>query len=445
MKTITGKPQLRSKILRVGTNLFVAIVCGLMFGLTIQGIIISMADKTVLGSRDFVVFWATGEQLAHHANPYDPVALLTIERASGLTARYGVMYMRNLPFALPLVYPLGFLSLQLASILWTLLLAVCLAASVCMLWLLHGRPKGSRHWLGYSFGPALICLLMGQSTILALFGLVLFLRFHRSWPFVAGISLWLCMLKPHLFLPFAVVLLAWIVVSRSYRILIGAGAALAASLWITYLIDPMAWIQYLQMARRSGIQMEFIPCISVVMRFWISKGSVWLQYAPAVLACVWALGYFWPRRFTWDWVKDNGSLLMLVSLVSAPYSWLYDSSIAIPALLQGAFVTRIRSLVIALAFLSALTEAALLGNLVRPSAIYLWTIWSAPAWLVWYLAARTPSSKWLSAWTALRSMKRFRARPEVKKTCSDAGELEEKSNSARVQERIVAEELRSDS
>jgi hypothetical protein len=101
--------------------------------------------------------------------------------------------------------------------------------------------------------------------------------------------------------------------------------------------------------------------------------------------------------------------------------------------------------VIALAFLSALTEAALLGNLVRPSAIHMWTIWSAPAWLVWYLAARTPSSKWLSAWTALRSMKWFRARPEVKKICSDPGELEEELSSTQVQERIVGDEPRSDS
>jgi hypothetical protein len=443
--TMTGKSQAPSKIFRVLANLFVATVCGLAFTLIVQGIVLSMADKTVRGSRDFVVFWATGEQLAHHANPYDPVTLLRIERAAGLPNPYGVMYMRNLPFALPLVYPLGFLSLQLASAMWTLLLAACLAASVYMLWLMHGRPKGSRHWLGYSFGPALICLLMGQSTILALFGLVLFLRFHRSWPFVAGISLWLCMLKPQLFLPFGMVLLAWIVVSRSYRILIGAGTALAASLWITYLIDPMAWIQYTQMAHRSGIQMEYIPCISVVLRFWISKGSVWLQYVPAALACVWALGYFWPRRRTWDWVKQDGSLLMLVSLVTAPYSWIYDGCIVIPALLHGAYVTRLRSLLVALAFMSALIEAALFGALVRPSAIYHWTIWSAPAWLIWYLVACTPATRWAAAWSALRTKKWFRARPEVKKTCGDPGELGEELSSAMVQERIVGEEQRSDS
>jgi hypothetical protein len=417
---MSREPITWAKIFRVIANLLIATVCGLTFGLTIQGIFISMAQDSILGSRDFVVFWTTGAQLAHHANPYDPVALLRIERAAGLPTLYGVMFMRNLPFALPLVYPLGFLSLRLASILWTVFLLACLVSSVYMLWLMHGRSKNVRHWLGYSFGPALISLIMGQSTLFALLGLVLFLRWHGTRPFLAGISLWLCMLKPHLFLPFGVVLLAWIAVTRSYKILAGVAVALAASLWITYLIDPMAWSQYAQMARRSGIQSEFIPCISVVLRDWISKGSMWLQYLPSLLACVWALSYFWPRRFTWNWVKHNGSLLMLVSLVTAPYSWIYDAGIAIPALLQGAYVTRSRSVLVALALLSALVEVALFGNLFKPAAIHSWTIWSAPAWLAWYLIASTPLAKWKDAWPALRSRKWFGVWSTVKASSDES-------------------------
>ena len=49
-----------------------------------------------------------------------------------------------------------------------------------------------------------------------LLGLVLFLRLHRSSPFLAGVSLWLCLLKPHLFVPFGIVLIVWAIVTRSY-------------------------------------------------------------------------------------------------------------------------------------------------------------------------------------------------------------------------------------
>ena len=178
---------------------------------------------------------------------------------------------------------------------------------------MYGRPGNRLHWLALSFAPALLCLFVGQTALFALLGLVLFLRLYRDSPFLAGLSLWLCALKPHLFLPFGAVLLAWIVVSKSYRILAGAMAAMAASLALTWLIDPSAWSGYSDMMRASGIEKEFIPCLSVAMRLWLSPRAMWLQYLPAAVACAWALACFWPRRHAWDWSKD-GSLLMLVSI-----------------------------------------------------------------------------------------------------------------------------------
>ena len=68
----------RSKALRVAANLVVATICGLAFGFTAQGFIISMLSKQVVGSRDFVVYWATGQQLAHHADPFKDPSVSTI-------------------------------------------------------------------------------------------------------------------------------------------------------------------------------------------------------------------------------------------------------------------------------------------------------------------------------------------------------------------------------
>jgi hypothetical protein len=214
----------------------------------------------------------------------------------------------------------------------------------------------------------------------------LFLRLHRARPFLAGIALWLCALKPHLFLPFGMALVAWVLVSRSYKLVAGLAVAMAASCAITFAIDPMAWTQYLQLARSSGIEKEYIPCLSYLLRAWLSPHSIWLQYLPAILGCCWALAYFWPRRHTWDW-RNHGSPLMLVSILAAPYAWIYDQGLVIPALLQAAFVARFRSLLIALAFLSALIEIALMRSFSHPTALFFWTYWTAPGWLVWYLCA----------------------------------------------------------
>jgi hypothetical protein len=386
MPIIFAEPHQQKKLLRVVGNLAVATICGLTFGFTAQGFLISMLSGQAVGARDFVVYWATGQQLAHHANPYDRDALSRIEHAAGLPQRFGALFMRNPPSTVLLVYPLGFLGLRVASVIWSLFLLLCFLASVYIVWLMLGKPKGHRHWIGYSFAPALVGLLNGQTSLFALLGLVIFLRLHRTHQFLAGLSLWLCLLKPHLFLPFGLVMLVWIVVTRSYRILLGAGLSIAASFAIAYHIDPIAWRQYSQMVHASGIQWEFIPCLSVLLRVWFGKRAIWLQYVPAVIACTWALIFYWRRRDRWNWLAD-GSLLMLVSIVAAPYCWLFDQCLAIPALMYGAYLVRSRNWVFVLAILSALIEIALFCNIWKPSAVYLWTLWSAPAWLIWYLVA----------------------------------------------------------
>ena len=219
-------------------------------------------------SRDFVSYWATGQQLVRHANPYDRDAVAALEHSAGLTVK-AVLIMRNPPWALPLAYPLGFLPLRLAGILWSLVLLACLLISVRMVRELHGSPPNRVHWLGFAFTPGLICLTMGQTALFALLGLVLFLRLHKSRPFAAGAALWLCALKPHLFLPFAAALAAWIVVSRGYRLLAGAAAAIALSSAAAFLIDTTAWRDYLRLMRSPAVENEFIPCLADAMRHWL--------------------------------------------------------------------------------------------------------------------------------------------------------------------------------
>jgi hypothetical protein len=400
-------------------ELLMASVIGLMLAFTALFLgVMPLTDMA--GKRDFVVYWATGQQLVHHANPYDQDAVMRIERSAGLPTEAGTLYMRNLPWSLPLALPLGLMGLRAAAILWTLALLTCLVISVRILWRMHGHTRNYLPWFGVSFAPAMLCLTMGQTSLFALLGYVLFLDLHRRRPFMAGASLSLCALKPHLFLAFGVVLLAWIVVSRSYRILAGAAVGLAASCAAASYIDSKAWIQYAQMMRTTGFVTEHVPCLSVALRLWLSPQTVAITYLPAALGCICALGYFWTRRQAWDWMKD-GSLLMLVSLLTAPYSWVYDDSLAIPALLQGAYLTRSRILLGALALASIGIVSELVCGVKISSAFYLWT---APAWLAWYLLACTPSAKWASAWPASRAMKRFRASP--KGSSRESGALEEK-------------------
>ena len=384
-------------------DISIAILSGVVLAIAGIFFLTVPVSGSMAGSRDFVAYYATGRQLIQHANPYDPVAIRQIEHSSGLTAN-GVLLMRNPPWGLPMAYPLGFLSVRLAAAFWSFILLGCLLTTVYLVRKIHGSPASPIHWLALSFTPGLICLTMGQTSLFALLGLTLFLRFHRSHPFGAGAALWLCMLKPHLFLPFAVGLGLWILFTRSYKLLAGAVVAMGLSCMLTWLIDPSAFADYTALMRSPAVVDEFIPSLSDSLRFLVDKHAVWLQYVPAALACLWAVYYFWRNRQNWDWM-ENGSVLMLVSLAAAPYAFPYDQCLAIPAVIHGAYTTRKRPMLVVLTVILALIGLEATKFRIT-SPFYLW---SAPIWFAWYLIARASSGE--SAADALAELRPVQAAP----------------------------------
>jgi len=365
----------------------IAVACALAIVFTTLFLSILPFNRALVVRRDFITYWATGRQLIHHGNPYDAAAIYQIEREAGFKGNTSY-YMRNAPWALPLALPLGYFDAQTVALPWSLLMLGLLMASVRMVWKMVGRAGSPLDWLGYCFPPALFCVILGQTSILLLFGLVLFLRLHKTRPFAAGAALWFCTLKPHLFLPFALVLLVWIAVSRSYRILAGGIAAMAAGGAVTACVDPAAWEQYAHYMRTSTVTHEYTACLGDALRDAVNPSAEWVAFVPAVLGCIWALAYFWPRRRTWDWL-ENGSPLMLVSLLVAPFGWIFDQSLAIPAVLLGASRTSSRVALAALAVMYLLIEIEV-NRFDLHSAAYLWT---APAWLAWYAIARATAGK----------------------------------------------------
>lgn len=335
------------------------------------------------GSRDYIVYWATAQQLVHHANPYDAHAMSMLEHAWGQT-KPGAFYMRNPPWALPLVLPLGLVSAKAGALPWSLyLLAVTLLGVSVVAPVL--RPPGKYvAWIGYFSPLAINAIVAGQSPLFSLLGLALFLRLHRSRPFAAGAGLALCMVKPHLLIVCVPVFLVWIVLRRAWSLLLGILAAMAVSCAVTEWIDPAAWRQYVEWAHSSGIASEKISCLSVALRDLINPRADWLTYVPAAAACAWGLSYFWKRRREWDW-RNHGGLLVIVSLLAAPYCFPWDQCLAIPALLFAAARTRSRAAMgmIALSYI-LINVQQMCGVLVRSP---LW-LWPAPFWLAWFLWAR---------------------------------------------------------
>jgi|ERR1019366_1408926 hypothetical protein len=346
-------------------------------GISILSLVIANTENA--GNKDFVSYWAAGQLLIRHSNPYDAAAVLRVEKSVGFQESKPLI-MRNAPFALVLALPLGLVPAKLGVVLWSLLLVASIMASVRVLWSINGRPPDRPHLFGYIFAPTLACMTLGQTSVFALLGLVLFLRFHLTRPVVAGVCIALLAIKPHLVLPLGLVLLLWVQSRRAYSVLLGAAAGILCAMIPPIYFDRSVLAHYWPVLTQANAESARMPNLSAIVRLGIDPHAAWAQFAPTIVGCLWGIWYFSRNAKEWDWNR-HGSLLLLASVWVAPFSWFTDEIIVLPAILAGISRSENRSL-IGFCIINGIALAAVLFGVVVGSGFYVWT---STAWLFWYL------------------------------------------------------------
>jgi hypothetical protein len=383
-----GAPVSNSPARRLAAAAIVA--AGACFILGIYALTID--DKNATG-RDYIQYWAAGQQIAHHANPYDIGAIYRLEKSRGLEEDSPKVTFSP-PVAFWFALPLGYMGAKAGLLSWLAVLLACAGLAMWVLWMMHGRPDSRLHVFVFGFPPILACLMAGQLGIFFLLGVALFLWLHKRRPWLAGAALLGCALKPHLFLPCLVVLVLWSVRRRSFAAIGGFVAALAVSCGLTLALDGQAWQQYFGMMRSTRVLDVFIPTIAVALRFAIDPAAHWIEFVPEALACAWAVWYYTTRRDRWEWGRE-GLLVLLVGAVCTPYSFFTDQAVLFPAILAGMYAAGKN--VGAWVLLALIVAGGLVGVVAAiqlPSPFYLWT---APAWLAWYLYATRGKAQSASA------------------------------------------------
>lgn len=342
--------------------------------------------SSTLWMNDFVAYWSAGRQLVHGRNPYDGDAVLQIQREFDIH-RSSPLIMRNPPWALPLAAPFGFLQLPTAQLLCLFMAIGAVLVSVQILWRLYlgNSPPWLAGVITGVFSPVPVALSIGQMSPLLLLGVSGLLYFaNRRQYGRAGASMFLLALKPHLVWLLWPVLLLYSVQQRRWRMLLTFSLLFSVASMLTLLIDPSAFGEYLALSRKVGLLEELTPTTSGLLRAW--TGAAPLQFVPIALAAVWFL-YYWLRSgVTWQW-REGVPLLLLVSMCTTSYSWFFDQIVLLPCIFH-AMAGVIRSSKKKMFFSSAafliINGAAL--TLILMHRTTFWYAWTAPAWLLWYLA-----------------------------------------------------------
>jgi Glycosyltransferase family 87 len=327
---------------------------------------------------DFIGYWISGRLMKEHANPYSRPAILQLEEKMGSDLHVPIV-MRNPPWSLFLVAPLGFMSMPIAAFVWLLAMIVALVVSIRLL------SAGSKPppVIVYLFAPVLYTAMSGQTPLFFLLGIAVFYHFYERRPWLAGAALVLAAIKPHLFVLFWPVLLIDCIRNRRYRILAGAVVGLVAATAVAIAFDHHVVADYLTSMRDEHMELHYMPNIPCSLRMLVPGRPEWLQVLPAVLGVFWAIWFYWRKRAAWDWT-DQGALLLCISVLVSPYSWPFDQVLFLPAILKVLSKPVAKSTVAVLVALSGIAAVMILKFSIT-SPVYVWT---GPAWLGWYLWAR---------------------------------------------------------
>ncbi len=352
-------------------------------------------DASVLRPFDYMQYHSAGRATLAGQNPYDGCVLYPLQQQIGTSWADPVM-MWNPPWTLPLTLPLGAMHWRAGQLLWFAVHFAAVVGSALLFWRIFGGPR-ERSWLAVAlalgFAPTLFLLLLGQISGLLLLGLAGFLGAVRKERFaLAGCFAALTAIKPHLFVPFAMLLmLEAIHKSRYRRTIFAGGLTLAVFGLIPLAWNPEVWSQYLDAtgagaaASHNTIREWVHPTLGFAIRQALPGEPFRAMFLPLAGTLPLVAVYWYRRRAAWDWTAELPRVV-LGSLLAAPYgAWGFDLVVLLVPVVQAAvWLLPHRALAVrfAIAF-GALNVLALL-TLLRENSMT--NPWFAPAVALGYLA-----------------------------------------------------------
>jgi len=353
--------------------------------------LVQLSDPTRTPHDDFISSWAAGRLNAEGRNPYDPDQVLAVQRTAGWMKEnpYRIWYP---PWTIALLAPFGVLPYGVGRLLWYAVNIAACVASAGLLWRYYGGDPRARAmaWLILAtFWPALIDIRTGQISAFVLLGLAGFLHFERArrWT-AAGACLPLVATKPVLLHLVWIAILLWVIAERRWRVLVGAVGATLGLLALALAFNPSLIAQFAHMAMHD-VPTPLVSAPGTLLRLLVAQrtghDAFWLQFVPPLASVVWLAWRWWRRAGDWQW-QNEMPVLLIASLLTTAYGWIYDDIVLLVPVTQVAVETLARRtrtaprIIVASYLLVNATVVAM--NVVNVDAF--WYIWVPLAFAAWY-------------------------------------------------------------
>lgn len=293
------------------------------------------------GYQDFTIYY-TGAKLfleGNSASLYNLDAQYRVQRQfAWVPIRHGPLPYNHPPFEALLFVPLAHLNYWPAYLIWTALNLIMLVACAALLRrfsAIRNLPPALLGLACTAFFPVAIGLIQGQDTILLLLLLVLGLTcWEGGSDALAGACLGLGLFRPHMVLPFVLLLAA-----RRARVLMGF-VPVAAALGVVWVAitgwgGPMAYVRFVLWTERNGaggFGPQAVPNLRGIVYTALRShaSSVW----PGLLTCFLSLIVFamaWHRIRTGnDSPSYSFCLASVVTMLVSFHALAHDATILLP-------------------------------------------------------------------------------------------------------------------
>lgn len=347
-------------------------------------------------ANDFTEYWSSAHLLVSHQDPYNPVFLQPLEKATGRLQQYPLI-MLNPPWIFAVIFPLGFVSYSTAITFWIWLNLLILMFCVRILWYLYAGVIRVPTFVWLLIGvflPLYIQIVIGQIGAFVLLGITGFLYCQqRNLDILAGIALFLIVLKPHLASLLWIALVPWFLQNRKWKVLTAFIATMTATCLLPLAFKRDVYANYWNIRHYGQISWKEVPSIGgVIAHLWNYNFGILI---PFLIAAIWFYIYWRKHASRWNWLEQT-PLLLLISIVVSPYSWIFDQILFIPLILQIAanrsflskqkliFATYIAiNISIVVVFFLIRTYSHKVTTLFDP-----WSTWITVAWFGLYLLVR---------------------------------------------------------
>jgi hypothetical protein len=316
-----------------------------ILSLTIIGMSILVIGYLVISGQfslgfapdDFSAYWSSGRLLSLGKDPYSKTNTVALTEAIGFGRSGLILSYFYPPWTLPLFIPFGLLTFQISRTIWFILSVVIYSCCTLWIWKLYGGPA-RKYWLVIPLilvlSPGIFALIEGQITPLILTGIVGFLYFEkkRRW-FLAGSFLALITFKIHILYLFWIVIFLWVIYSKRWSVFAGFFSALAVSSLLISVIRSSVFREFLIMnaynlpSYCSNPTLSSILCVLNNYEF-----ESWFLLIGPILGMLWLIPYWLRKKDDWQWMSII-PIVIFISLITAPYTWLHDGLLFIIAVI----------------------------------------------------------------------------------------------------------------